>query len=126
MEGRVWADLIRDCVDLWSRNDTLSTEQLDDDLAYFRARYFADGAFTYWFNHLRDRDHPDIIAVVIGGANDDPSDRMLALLIIIWLLRNNLFHGTKWAYQMLEQHDNFRHVSAVLMRLLENHFGGLT
>lgn len=123
MEGRAQANRIRDRVDRWTGNGTLHADQYNGELAYFRARYYADDAFTYRFDHLhlRDRDHPEIVAAVIASADDDPRNRMLALLMIVWRLRNNLFHGAKWAYQIREQHDNFAHANAVLMRLLEQH-----
>ena len=46
---------------------------------------------------------------------------MLALLMIVWRLRNNLFHGAKWAYGLRDQRENFTHANSVLMRLLERH-----
>jgi hypothetical protein len=66
-------------------------------------------------------DHPALVQAVIEGANDDPRDRMLALLMIVWRLRNNLFHGAKWAYQLRDQRENFTQANSVLMRMLEQH-----
>ena len=123
MDGRAQADRIRDRVDQWTVDGTLNADQFGAELGYFRARYYGEDGFTYRFEHLnlRDRDHPDMVAAVISGANDEPRDRILALLMIVWRLRNNLFHGAKWAYQLREQQENFSHANAVLMRLLENH-----
>ncbi|MET4218881.1 hypothetical protein ABIB00_004102 [Bradyrhizobium sp. LB14.3] len=36
-------------------------------------------------------------------------------------MRNNLFHGAKWAYGLRDQRENFTHANNVLMRLLERH-----
>jgi len=58
---------------------------------------------------------------VIEGANHDPRDRILALLMIVWRLRNNLFHGAKWAYQLRDQRENFTQANSVLIRMLEQH-----
>jgi hypothetical protein len=117
------ADRIRERIDEWTAAGTLEAELYDGELTYFRDRYFADGALTYHFPHLnlRPADHPDLVEAVISGANNDPRDRMLALLMIVWRLRNNLFHGAKWAYGIAGQCENFTHASAVLMRLLEKH-----
>lgn len=117
------ADRIRERVDAWSTNGTLQADLYDAELAYFRNRYFANGALTYHFSHLnlRPSDHPDLVQAVIEGANNAPRDRMLALLMIVWRLRNNLFHGEKWAYGLRDQLDNFRHANGVLMRMLERH-----
>ncbi|WP_165323096.1 hypothetical protein [Rhizorhabdus phycosphaerae] len=123
MGGFARADHIRARVDQWSTQESLEAERYDAELAYFRARYFANGALTYRFDRLelRANDHPDLLAAVLSGADDDPRNRMLVLLMIIWRLRNNLFHGAKWQYQLAEQHGNFTHANAVLMRLLDRH-----
>jgi hypothetical protein len=72
-------------------------------------RYFADGALTYNFSHLyfRPADHPDLVRGVIEGTNNNPRDRLLTLLMIVWRIRNKLFHGEKWAYELRDQFDNF-------------------
>lgn len=117
------ADRIRERVDVWVANGTLEAGLYDAELDYFRNRYFADGEFTDHFPHLnlRPSDHPDLVQAVIEGTNDDPRDRMMALLMIVWRLRNNLFHGEKWAYGLRDQLENFTHANCVLMRMLERH-----
>lgn len=123
MENFARADRIREKVDAWAVDSTLEAAQYDLQLAYFRNRYFADGALTHHFPYLdlRPADHPALVRAVIEGANDDPRDRMLALLMIVWRLRNNLFHGAKWAYQLRDQRENFTQANSVLMRMLEQH-----
>jgi hypothetical protein len=46
---------------------------------------------------------------------------MLAFLMIVGRLRNDLFHGKKWAYELRDQRENFTHANGVLMRILEHH-----
>ncbi|TPL35575.1 hypothetical protein [Mesorhizobium sp. B2-4-8] len=123
MDNFARADRIRERIDAWAAAGTLEAELYDAELAYFRGRYFADGELTYHFPllALRPADHPDLVEAVITGANNDPRDRMLALLMIVWRLRNNLFHGAKWAYQIRDQRANFTHANAILMRLLDQH-----
>ena len=36
-------------------------------------------------------------------------------------VRNNLFHGAKWAYELRGQRDNFTHANCILMRMLDRH-----
>jgi len=117
------ADRIRQKVDAWAEAGMLEAELYDAELAYFQNRYFADGALTHHFPFLalRPSDHPELLQAVIEGANQDPRDRMLALLMIVWRLRNNLFHGAKWAYGLRDQRENFTRANSVLMRLLERH-----
>jgi hypothetical protein len=96
-------------------------------LIYFRDRYFPNGKLSchFRFLNLRERDHSELVQAVIEGKNNDSRVRMLALLMIVWRLRNNLFHGEKWAYELRGQLATFTHADGVLMRLLEHH-GQLT
>lgn len=127
-EARVMANAARAAslcvkVDDWRDAGTLNSDQYDEQLAYFRTRYFAGGEFTDHFRHLhlRPADQPDLVRSVLDGGNNDPRDRLLTVLIIVWRYRNNLFHGQKWAYQLQGQHANFTNANVVLMRLLEHH-----
>jgi len=123
MENFGRADRIRDKVDEWAAAGNLQADGYDDALLYFRDRYFGNGAFSQHFEDLglRKADHPAVVQSVIDGTSNDPRDRMLALLMIVWRLRNNLFHGKKWDYGLSGQLDNFRHANAILMRVLERH-----
>lgn len=116
------ADRIRGKVDEWAGAGNLDADLYDGALDYFRKRYFADGKLTYHFDllFLRKSDHPEVVKAVIEGANNDPRDRVLALLMIVWRLRNNLFHGAKWAYELRDQLDNFTHANSVLMGILDH------
>lgn len=121
--GFARANTIRVMVDNWVNLGVLNIGPITGELAYFRQRYFADGKLTGHFPHLnlRPGDSPQIVQAVIEGASDTPRDQMLALLMIIWRLRNNLFHGAKWAYQLRDQLDNFTHANRVLMHVLDEH-----
>ncbi len=121
--GFAKANTIRDMVDNWVNVGVLNTGPFTGELAYFRHRYFADGKLTGHFPHLnlRPGDSPQIVQAVIEGVSDTPRDQMLALLMIVWRLRNNLFHGAKWAYKLRDQLDNFTHANRVLMHVLDQH-----
>lgn len=123
MENFARADRIREKVDGWATAGTLAADEYGAELAFFRNRYFVDGTLTCHFPHLnlRPSDHPDLVRAVIEGADNDPRDRMLMLLMIVWRYRNNLFHGAKWAYQLRNQRENFTQANRVLMRVLERH-----
>jgi hypothetical protein len=89
--------------------------------SYFTARYFSNGTFTRRFEelNLRPKDNPALVEAVLKGEKANVSDIVTAVLIVVFRLRNNLFHGVKFAYQMRGQLDNFTHANAVLMRALE-------
>lgn len=107
----------------WHAEGTLNAFQYDQELTYFRQRYFADGDFThhYYHLHIRATDQPDLIRSILDGSNNAPEDRVKALLLIVWRLRNNLFHGQKWSYLLQGQLNNFVHANKVLIRILEDH-----
>lgn len=117
------AGRIRNVVKKWHGAEILDAETYDAELDYFRSRYFANGDVTYHFQHLllRENDQPELVRTVMDGSNIDPSDRVAAILIIIYRYRNNLFHGNKWQYHLSDQLDNFTHANSVLKKVLEKH-----
>lgn len=110
-------------VETWHQTGTLSADAFDAELAYFRGRYYAGGAFTYHFDHLHFRkpDREGLVRAVIDGSDNDPRSRMATILIIVFRYRNNLFHGVKWQYNLEDQFGNFSAANAILMRVLEKH-----
>jgi len=70
---------------------------------------------------LRENDNEPLVVSVLKGENNNPADIVGALLIIVFRLRNNLFHGAKWAYGIAGQLDNFSNANEVLMAALDTH-----
>lgn len=117
------ANSIRAAVEAWHQAGTLQAAAYDQQLAYFRQRYFANNAFSYHFDHLhlRPNDRAAMIRSVIDGSNNDPSRRIATVFTIILRYRNNLFHGMKWQYELAGQLDNFTNANTALMTALEHH-----
>ena len=92
-------------------------------LAYFKDRYFQNGMATEHFRglNLRRNDEPSLVEAVLKGENTNPIDGVIVLLIVVFRLRNNLFHGAKWAYGISDQLGNFTHANATLMSALDIH-----
>lgn len=107
----------------WAGDGRLRPESFASNLLYFRERYFKDGEATDHFGGLllRENDNEPLVVSVLKGENNDPGDIVCALLIIVFRLRNNLFHGTKWAYGIAGQFDNFSNANEVLMAALDIH-----
>ncbi|MGD9670791.1 MAG: hypothetical protein AB7U75_17385 [Hyphomicrobiaceae bacterium] len=87
-------------------------------VAHFRDRYYANGGFTPAFDqhlHFRNNDHRPLAEAFVSGATNDPAEMLKGLLIIVYRLRNNLFHGVKWTYRIQGQLENFRHANVILM-----------
>lgn len=123
MDNFAQAKTISRRVNGWANEKRIYPEVYEEALAYFRNRYSPNGEMTHHYDHLnlRRSDHPELVGCVISGKSDDPHDSMLCVLMIVWRLRNNLFHGSKWAYHIRGQLDNFTHANAVLMKVLERY-----
>lgn len=94
-----------------------------ESLAYFTARYYDDGNFNHRFEQLRFQNGQNSgraeAEAVLSGTQTTAAEILIALLAIIYRLRNNLFHGEKWTYYFEDQLDNFTHASGVLMHTIE-------
>ena len=107
----------------WAGGGRLTAETFGLELAYFRDRYIADGAFTHHFDHLhlRANDAPGLVRKVLNGEDATPEEVAAVVLIIVYRFRNNLFHGVKWSYELQGQLENFMHSNTALMRAIELH-----
>jgi hypothetical protein len=105
----------------WYARQRLNLGLFDESLAYFRQRYFSEGEFTYHFRDLKFRsgDHRSLVESVLRGTNQEPPAIVSALLIIVYRLRNNLFHGEKWVGKIYDQKNNFDNANQILMMALE-------
>jgi hypothetical protein len=107
-------------VNEWSAQGRLKAQGFEPSLDYFRQRYFQEGTATTYFDGLRLRkgDNPDLVCEVLRGNNNNPVDAVAVVLIVTYRLRNNLFHGTKWAYGIQDQRSNFERANEALMSAL--------
>lgn len=104
----------------WSSQGRLVTDPFAESLLYFQQRYYVNGVGTHHLAglNLRPNDCRDLVHAVLKRENADPADCIAALLIVVYRLRNNLFHGAKWAYGIQGQLNNFTHANTVLMNAL--------
>lgn len=108
-------------VQSWESNGQLDVDAFTKSLAYFKERYFNNGTATEKFQglHFRPRDKRALVEAVLTEQNTNPEDCVAALLIIVYRIRNNLFHGEKWAYDIQGQLGNFTNANAILMTAME-------
>lgn len=76
-------------------NRNLQINQFNDVLIYFQHRYIENGATNERFNFLnfRPNDRENLVRGVLTNQNNDDHDKILAIGIIVYRFRNNLFHG---------------------------------
>ena len=112
---------IRRLVERWAHQGRLNKKDFAESFAYFAQRYFVNGNPTHHFAglNLRNNDLPDLMEAVLKGENTNLIDEITVLLMIVYRLRNNLFHGLKWDYGIRDQFDNFIHANVVLMKSVD-------
>ncbi|QRM42816.1 hypothetical protein [Rhizobium sp. BG4] len=93
-------------------------------LKHFSERYFPNGHQDGRFDGLKWRKGGEVAAKekaseVLTGKATSPSDQLEALLFITYRLRNNLFHGEKWAYGLKDQMANFSSATHTLINMVD-------
>ncbi|GMU26330.1 MAG: hypothetical protein AMXMBFR16_12350 [Candidatus Uhrbacteria bacterium] len=120
LQTRASAHSIISVVHQWAAQGRLKAEAFETSLQYFRERYFQNGQATHYFAglNLRRNDRPALVRAVLDGTNNNSADAVAALLVVVYRLRNNLFHGVKWTYGIQGQRSNFEHANEALMSAL--------
>lgn len=103
--------------------DDMADDRFSAALAHFGARYFHDGRPTdeHAGLRLREVDGAGSLAAVLAHGARDPVEVITALLRVCHRYRNNLLHGTKWAYGLWGERDNFERANDVLMATMDIH-----
>jgi hypothetical protein len=93
---------------------------LEDCLAFWSFRYRNPEGFSSRFDglHFRPNDRREIVEDVLLGNRGDLKDKLLSLMVIVYRLRNNLFHGLKTIDMLNDQVQNLNTASQCLGTLL--------
>ena len=118
-------DRIIDASKQWEEDGSLDANSFRQELAYFRSRYVDRGGFTRHFRGLRlERSRgSSLVKEVLAGTEAAPHKAAAAALIVVYRLRNNLFHGSKSFQELPKQRDTFQHANNVLMCAIALHEG---
>jgi hypothetical protein len=95
--------------------------------SYFKDRYVDEiGNTKAIFNNLafRANDKKDFVEQTLKSEGLNAAEAIEALLIIIYRLRNNLFHGEKELHTIHTQYENFNNANLFLSKLLDIHKAG--
>ena len=98
-----------------------TAQAIQDCLAFWRFRYRTPDGVSQRFLGLnfRPNDRQRHVEQVLSAARTDLKDELLALMIIVYRLRNNLFHGLKTLDMLNDQVQNLTVASKCLAALLE-------
>ena len=112
---------IRKFADKAEQQSNIETYDIDNYLPFLKNRYFVDGNLTHHFHKLYIERSGEPAEIVESLCNDSANSKtqLIGCLGIIFRLRNNLFHGEKWKYQLQGQKKNFVNASAFLRRIIQ-------
>jgi hypothetical protein len=94
---------------------------IEAGVRFWRERYVTDTKLNKVFERLafRPDDRREQVEAVLRGENNDPESQLLAVMIVIYRLRNNLFHGLKQIDTLNDQVPNLTTACQVLAGIVE-------
>jgi hypothetical protein len=97
-------------------------KSVNKSLSFYQNRYVDGKEMKSEFYELRIRNnnHEDLVKAVLKGEKTGISDKILALLIIAYRIRNNLFHGLKSVNEWNKQAGNISEASCILLFMIED------
>lgn len=100
--------------------NNIDITEFKSNLDYFRNRYVEKENFNnrYYFLNFRRNDREDIVQKVLKGELSTKNETILAIVIIVYRFRCNLFHGNKDIREINDQRENFEQANDFLMKLL--------
>lgn len=95
--------------------------EIEHGVRFWRQRYFTDAGFNNLFKRLRFRrpDCQEHVEAVLRSEKNDPGSQLLAVMILIYRLRNNLFHGLKEINTLNDQVPNLTMACRVLGAIVQ-------
>lgn len=94
---------------------------IEDGVRFWRQRYVTGAEFNNRFERLefRSGDCREHVEAVLRSEKKDPESQLLAVMIIIYRLRNNLFHGLKEIDTLNDQVPNLTMACRVLAAIVK-------
>jgi hypothetical protein len=96
-------------------------QAIDESISYYNSRYVDGDKMKSLFDDLnfRKNDRKNFVANVLRGNGSELSDKVLALLIIVYRIRCNIFHGEKPATTWHSQTENISKASRILSIIIK-------
>ncbi|MDA2918474.1 hypothetical protein MYX76_03085 [Desulfobacterota bacterium AH_259_B03_O07] len=113
---------ISDSVDELANRREFIFEDYRDFFDYFRDRYTDSGKVNDRFESLNFRrpDKKEFVKDALEGDINKPYEIIKALLIIVYRLRSNLFHGKKRVETLNTQIENFKIANKLLSKVIKS------
>jgi len=126
MERRCDLPRIRNYVQQLEAQGGLDILEVEQYVGYLRKRYFRDGDVTghYYGLNLGVHNNAEEFLETLKEENAPKAVKVIGCLIVIYRLRNNLFHGEKWLYNLEGQLDNFTQANIFLKSLMHGVMNG--
>jgi len=88
---------------------------------YYKNRYVNDGKATDAFNNFifTNKNQKLEVKTILVDEAPDIDQKLRACLLIVFRLRNNLYHGEKSPKDIIEQNCNFKNANKLLMYMIE-------
>lgn len=103
------------------RGKSLNFVEFHEIFAYFQSRYIENGVTNnrFGFLNFRPRDREVLVSDALLENNVSGNDKILAIGIIVYRFRNNLFHGMKDFRFLNNQIENFSQANRYLQIILD-------
>lgn len=94
----------------------------EEHLTYFKTRYVEAEQTNERFNYLRINNtaYSELVRSVLLNEEGSEPNQILAMLVIVYRYRNNLFHGNKNIRYLDTQEINFYHANQILCKVLDH------
>lgn len=121
MGGRCDVLRIRNYVRQLDQLDRLKHLDSEPYITYLKERYYRGGEVTEYFQglHLERSRSPEEVLDMLRNEDASKVVQKIGCLVIIYRLRNNLFHGEKWQYELYGQLDNFTQANNYLKNIMQ-------
>ena len=95
---------------------------LEVPLKFWTDRYVSNDGINSKFERLKlkQEEHIDLVKRVLLGEKDSLVEKTHALLLIVYRMRNNLFHGNKDITRIHEQKENLNIASGFLKNVISS------
>lgn len=120
LNGQANVSSIRTYVESLATNGAIDSIDFNEYLAYLRDRYFKNGSYTenYQYLYMERSGNPPEVDQMLREPSNTKTVLLIGCLVVVFRLRNNLFHGDKWKYQLQGQYTNFKQANLLLIKLM--------